>query len=146
MTQQNQADLPEIDSEEFIGEFEEMDLTPLFDQVFMVAISTGPRDKGKYICETICGPFDFYEMVGVVGDVYEREQLHAKAFIPAKQFGVPPQVLNENTTDFIEARYMDIIADGLLDGGVLQTKEYTCKAGFVKDDEPEEEVEAEGDE
>jgi len=121
-----------------VGEFEEMDLTPLYDKTFLVAINTGPMDKGKFICETICGPFDFYEMVENVGCIYESEQLHAKAIIPGSSFGSKPQVLNANTIDYIEARYMDIIADGLLDGGVLQAKKYTCTAGFIKDEVKEE--------
>lgn len=127
-----------------VGEFEEMDLTPLHDQVFMVAISTGSLEKPKFICESLCGPLDFYEMVEAVASVYENEQLHAKALIPSKKFGEKPQVLNPNTIDFIEARHLDIIADGLLDGGVFATKEYTCTAGFIKE-EVKEEVEEDAD-
>jgi 6-pyruvoyl-tetrahydropterin synthase len=127
--------MTEENSEYTVGEFEDMDLSPLHGHTFMVAVSTGPRDKAEFICGTICGPLDFYEMVEAVGTIYEQEQLHAKAFIPSKTFGKKPQVLDENTIDFIEARYLDIIADGLLGGGVLETKNFTCKAGFIVEEE-----------
>ena len=128
-----------------VGEFEEMDLSPLHGKTFLVAVNTGPLSQGKYICETICGPFDFYEMVETVGTIYETQQLHAKALIPEQRFGLPPKVLDENTIDYIEARYMDIVADGLLDGGVLQTKQYTCAAGFIKEDVVKEEADTNAD-
>ena len=119
------------------GEYEEMDLSAIRGKTFIVAISTGPRSEGKFICDSICGPFDFFEMVETVGTVYESQQLHAKAIIPGSEFGEAPLVLNENTIDFIEARYQDIVADGLLDGSVMQAKKYTCAAGFVKTKEEE---------
>jgi len=122
------------------GEFEEMDLTELHDKIFLVAISTGDRNKKKYIPESICGPFNFYEMAEKVGECYTEQQLHAKAMIPSKTFGVGPVILNENTIDFIEARFMDIITDGLLGGEVLDSTEYTCKAGFVSDEEETEDT------
>jgi len=131
--------MEEEENEYTCGEFEEMDLTNLHDQIFLVAISTGDREKNKYIPESICGPFNFYEMVEAVALCYDDQQLHAKAMIPSKTFGMKPQVLNENTIDFIEARAMDIISDGLLDGGVLNSEEYTCRAGFVIEDIEEEE-------
>ena len=126
--------------EYFCGEFEEMNLTTLHDKIFMVAISTGDRNKSMYIPESISGPFNFYEMVEAVANCYVDQQLHAKALITSKTFGVKPEVLNENTIDFIEARHMDIISDGLLDGGVLNSEEYTCSAGFVIEEIEKEEV------
>lgn len=124
----------EENEEYFCGEFEEMDLTSLHKEVFLVAISTGDRTKSKYIPESICGPFNFYEMVEVVANCYIDQQLHAKAMIPSKNFGEKPKILNENTIDFIEARHMDIVSDGLLDGSVLNAEEYTCSAGFIIED------------
>lgn len=115
----------------FVGELEEMDLKALHDQIFMVAINTGSRDEPKFIPESICGPLSFYEMVETVGNLYRQEMLHAKVLIPSKNFGTPPKVLNENTVDFIEARFMDIIADGLLGGEIFNEKQYTCEAGFI---------------
>ncbi len=135
MTEENQEE-----HEYTCGEFEEMDLSGLRDKLFMVAISTGPRNEPKYIPETICGPYDFYEMIETVGAIYKDQQLNAKAFVPSKTFGEPPQVLDENTIDFIEARYEDIAIDGLLDGSVLVSKEYTCTADFIKPEESEEEA------
>lgn len=122
------------------GEFEEMDLSELHDKVFLVACSSGDRNKAKFIPETICGPLNFYEMVETVGMFYQEQQLHAKAMVPNKKLGVPPKVLDENTIDFIEARHMDIIADGLLGGEIFEAKEYTCKAGFCEEETEEEEL------
>lgn len=115
-----------------IGEFEEMDLTEIMDLTFLVAINTGPRDKPSFISESVCGPLNFYEMAETVGLVYEAEQLHAKVIVPSKTFGEKPQVLDEKTVDFIEARHLDIVADGFLGGAIMEHKEYTCKAGFVE--------------
>ena len=127
--------MEEEENEYIGGEFEEMDLTELQDKIFLVACSTGDRNKAKFIPETVCGPFNFYEMVEVVGNFYEEQQLHAKAMIPSTTMGHAPKVLNENTIDFIEARYMDIVADGLLGGDIFDSKEYTCVAGFVEKEE-----------
>lgn len=128
--------MSEEENNEYMGgEFEEMDLTDLHGEIFLVACSTGDRNKAKYIPETICGPFNFYEMVEAVGEFYRQEQLHAKAMIPSKKMGHAPKVLDGNTVDFIEARYMDIVADGLLGGEIFNAKEYTCKAGFVTEEE-----------
>ena len=126
-----------------VGELEEMDLSPIKDKLFMVAVSTGDRDKAKFIAETICGPFDFYEMCETVGGIWESELLHAKAFVPSRKFGEAPMVLNGNTIDYIQSRYMDIVADGLLDGGVMNSTEYTCIAGFIPPEVKEEEAEEE---
>jgi hypothetical protein len=78
-------------------------------------------------------------MVETVGKIYEDQQVHAKAMICSKEFGEPPQVLNENTMDFIEARHEDIIMDGLLGGELTEAKDYTCTAGFIKYENEEEE-------
>lgn len=122
-------------NEYFAGEFEEMDLSELHDKIFLVACSSGDRSKPKYIPETVCGPFNFYEMVETVGGFYTEQQLHAKPMIPSKTMGNAPRILDENTVDFIEARFMDIITDGLLGGEVMESKEFTCKASFITDEE-----------
>lgn len=121
----------------FIGEFETMDLTELYDEIFLVACSTGDRNKPKFIPETIAGPFNFFEMVEAVGEFYRDQQLHAKALIPSKNIGQHPKVLDENTIDYIEANYVDIISDGLLGGELLSIAEYTCKAEFIKEQDNE---------
>jgi hypothetical protein len=134
--------MEEENNEYFAGEFEEMDLSDLHDKIFLVACSSGDRNKPKYIPETISGPFNFYEMIEVVGNFYGEQQLHAKAMVPSKSMGTAPQILDENTIDFIEARYMDLIADDLLGGDIMNAKEFTCKAGFIEEEteETEEEV------
>ena len=131
MTATDPSDTSTEDKEYLGGEFEEMDLSELRDKTFMVTISTGDRNKSKFIPESICGPFDFYKMCEVVANVYIQQQLHAKALIPSQIFGEKPLVLDENTIDFIEARYDDIIADGMLSGELFDGKEFTCKAGFA---------------
>ena len=130
----------EEENEYTCGEFEEMNLTTLHDKIFMVAISTGDRNKSKYIPESISGPFNFYEMIDAVANCYVDQQLHAKVLITSKTFGIKPEVLNENTVDFIEARHEDIMMDGVLGGGVLESESYTCEAGFVIEEIEKEEV------
>jgi hypothetical protein len=126
------TDLEEVvDKEYTMGEFEEMDLTKLHGKTFMVAMNTGGRDKPQFLCSTLCGPFDFYAMIETVGIVYEEQQAHAKVLICSDTFGTPPEILDENTVDFIEARSSEIIMDGVLGGGLMEKKDYTCKAGFI---------------
>jgi hypothetical protein len=134
--------MSEEENNDYIGgEFEEMDLTDLEDEVFLVACNTGDLDKPKFIPESICGPFDFYEMCETVGNWWIDQQIHAKAMIPSKTMGEPPKVLDPNTIDYIEARFEDILAEGLLSGRLLEDKEFTCKAGFIDIEEDEEEGE-----
>lgn len=123
------------ENNDFIGEFEEMDLTELFDKQFMVAISEGDRNKHMFMPSSLCGPFDFFEMVETVANVWIDKQLHAKAIITKKKFGNRPKVLNENTIDYIEAKHQDILMEGLITGDIV--KDYTCKAGFTTDLEPQ---------
>jgi hypothetical protein len=73
-------------------------------------------------------------MVEAVGNIYRIHQTHAKAMITSKVLGERPKILNENTIDFIEAKYQDILMDAFITGDL--DKEYTGKAGF----NPEEEV------
>lgn len=127
--------LPVGDPATFLGEIEEMDLSALQGKMFGVAISTGPRDGKKYMCGTLLAPLDFYEMIEQVGAIYENQQLHAKAFILNKVPGTKMQYLDECTIDYLEARYMDIIADGLLSGALTESKPFTCRAGFLEDEE-----------
>jgi hypothetical protein len=123
-----------------MGEFEEMDLTSLYDGTFMVAMSTGPRSEPQYLCTTLCGPFNFFEMAETVTEVYESQQAHAKVLVCSKTFGEPPKVLDEKTVDFIEARSADIIMDGMLGGDLMEKKEYTCTAGFIMPEQKNEQT------
>lgn len=116
-----------------LGEFEEMDLRELHDKQFMLAINSGPRNEPKFMCSTLCGPFDFYEMCETVGKIFEEQMIHPKVMICEKEFGSAPKVLDENTIDFIEARYQDIVMDAVLGGELFNDKDYTCKAGFIEE-------------
>jgi hypothetical protein len=123
------SDLPVGDPETFVGEFHELDLSEIKDKIFLVALSTGDRMKPKFIPESVVGPLNFFEMIEMVATIHIDQQLHAKAMIPSKKFGVKPQVLDVPTIDYIEAKYAEILMEALLTGEL--EKEYTCKAGFV---------------
>lgn len=130
------SDLPIPDKNTFIGEFEEMDLSSLKDHQYGVAVSLGKRDTIQYACSTLMAPLDFYEMVEAVATIWQEEQAHAKAFILKKDRKSIPEILDECTIDFIEAKYLDILADMLLE----DNKEYTCKANVIEaktNDEPD---------
>jgi hypothetical protein len=136
------SNLPVGNPDTFLGEIEEMDLSELHGQMFGVAVGIGKRDNTKFVCGSLRAPLDFYEMVEYVALCYQNNQQHAKAFILNKQLDKKTQYLDECTIDYIEARSMDIIADGLLSGALTEQKEFTCKAGFFQ--EPEEEAKADG--
>ena len=133
------SNLPVGDPEKFTGELEEMDLSELQGKVYGVAINSGAQDGTKFICSSLCAPLDFYEMLETVGQCWEKEQIHAKVFTLKKQFGERMKYLDACTVDYIEARYMDIIADGLLSGALMENVEYTCRAGFFEEEPKKEE-------
>lgn len=124
------SDLPVANPETFVGEFEDMDLSELKDKTFLVAISTGDPTKAKFIPESVCGPYNFFEMIDVVALVHHEQQLHAKAMIPSKNFGEKPKVLDACTIDYIEAKHLEILTEAMLTGEL--DKVYTCKAGFIE--------------
>jgi hypothetical protein len=136
-TQSTTQQLPVGDPNTFLGEIEEMDLSSLQGKMFGVAISTGPRDGRKFMCSTLMAPLDFYEMIEQVGTIYETQQLHAKAFILSKNPAEKMKYLDECTIDYLEARYMDIIADGMLSGALTNSSIFTCRAGFLENEEDE---------
>jgi hypothetical protein len=127
----NQDDLPVKDSENFVAEFEVMDLSPLKDNQFMVAVGTGKRDSAKILPSTLHGPYDFYEMCQEVGMIWRNDLHHAKVLIVSKDRKVRPKVLDENTTDYIEAHFENIIVDGMLEG-VFEEKQFTCRANLIE--------------
>ena len=45
-----------------------------------------------------------------------------------------PKFLDENTVDYIEAHFEDIVTESMLDGVFDDIKEYTCRAGVVEGD------------
>jgi hypothetical protein len=131
---QSTQQLPVGDPETFLGEVEDMDLSELHGKMFGVAISSGARNAKKFVGSSLLAPLDFYEMLENVGAYYETQQLHAKAFILNKTMGESMKYLDECTIDYIEARYLDIIADGMLSGALSESVPYTCRAGFLEDE------------
>ena len=123
----NIDNLPYNNDPDFIGEVELMALDELHDKQFMVAISTGDRDGYKYISSTLRGPYNFFEMIEEVGDMMATTQDHAKTIITSKNRNEPIQYLSSNTVDYIEAHYIDLGAEVLLED-MPEEKEYTCKA------------------
>lgn len=124
------SNLPVGNPETFLGELEEMDLSPLHGLVFGVGVSNGPRDGTKFVSSTLLAPLDFYEMVEQVDNIYKRYMIHAKVFILNKDPNKKMKFLDECTIDFIEARSADILMDALLSGELDKNKEFTCRAGF----------------
>jgi len=112
---------------DFIGEFENMDLSELKDKQFMVAISNGKRDEYGFLCSSLIGPLSFVQMVDNVQNIFKNEVLHAKAMICGLEFGSHPKFLSENTIDYIEAKGDQIITDETF--GSTDDK-FTCKAGY----------------
>lgn len=140
--------LPAVPAEEekteptFIAEFETMDLRDLKDKQYLVAVSREDRNKGKFVCTTIHGPYDFYEMCEEVGVMAREHQHHAKVYICEKDRKKKARYLDENTTDYIECHFADIVTEGILEGAFDEVKEYTCKANIVEDsgkDDPRQE-------
>lgn len=129
----NNANLPVKQSDDFIGELEVMDLSELKDKTFLVAVSSGDRSKSKFVSTTIRGPYSFAEMCEEVGTMWAEEQHHAKVIIPSRDRKQPIKSLDENTIDYIECHYLDIITESMLEG-LIDDKEYTCRAGITEDD------------
>jgi hypothetical protein len=115
-------------NDNFLAEVEVMDLSPIREKVFMVAVGTGAPDKVKFLCSTIHGPFNFTEMVQEVGEMWTNHQHHAKVIVPSKDSSKPVEILDENTIDYIECHYADIITEEML-GGAFDPKPFTCRAG-----------------
>jgi len=131
-SQTQAAELPVKQGDDFIGEFEVMNLDVLKDKVFGVSVSTGDRNKAKFLSTCLRGPYNFTEMVEEVGAMWRNEQHHAKVIVLEKDRTKPVKFLDENTTDYIEAHYVDIITEAMLDG-IFDEKEYTCRAGLIED-------------
>ncbi len=130
-------DLPVGNPETFLGECEVMDLSAIKDKHFMVAINSGDRVGGKFICETIYGPYDFMEMCDEVSLMWRDSLHHAKVYVCSKDKDLPPQWLDECTCDYIEANHSAIVTEAFL-GGAFDPPEYTCRAGLrdAADEDP----------
>lgn len=137
------SNLPTGDQvENFVGDFEEMDLSELQGKMYGVAVGIGTRDTRMFMCDSLMAPLDFWQMIEAVGMIYTEQQIHAKAFILKQKLDEKAVFLDEFTIDFIEARYMDILAEGMLNDSLDSEKQFTCRAGFIQD-EPEDQVPAE---
>ena len=115
--------------ENFLAEVEVMDLSPLKEKMFLIAVGTGAPDKVKFLCTTVHGPYDFVEMLQEVGDMWHNNQHHAKAILLDKDSTKKVEMLDPNTIDYIECHYVDIITEEML-GGAFD-KKFTCRAGTV---------------
>lgn len=106
--------------EEQVEEFNPLtavvDLTRYYDKQFLVAISTGDRDKGKYLCSTIRGPYSFDEMIDEVGDMNASDQNNGKVYILEKDRKKKATFFDKNTTEYIQFNYQDILMDRMLGG------------------------------
>lgn len=131
MSQIPNMNLPVKSGDDFVGELETMDLTELKDKQYLVAASQGDRNDVKFVCSTIRGPFSFEEMCEVVGGMWKEHNHHAKAIVLQKDIHAKPIYLDENTIDYIEAHFQDIITESMLEGVFDDVKDYTCRAGVV---------------
>ncbi len=126
------SNLPVKTGEDFVAEFEVMDLSELKDKTFIVAASQQDRNKVKVLSSTIHGPYTFEEMCEQVGIMWRQHNHHAKAIVLDKSPNNLVKFLDENTIDYIEANYEDIIVESMLDGVFDEVKEYTCRANIVE--------------
>jgi len=119
------------DNNSFLPQVEVMDLRDLYDKVFITAVSTGPRSDGRLLAKTIHGPYTFEEMVGEVGRMWSEDQNNAKVYILEKDNKAKSAWLDENTIDYMQLHYADIVIERILSN---DDKEYTCKARILSDD------------
>ena len=120
------------EEKEFLAEAEVMNLAPIKDKTYVVAVGTGDPNKVKFLCSTIHGPYNFTEMCQEVGEMWVQHQHHAKVIIIEKDPKAKVMLLDANTIDYIEAHYQDIIFEETL--ATFEDKEFTCVAGTVVDE------------
>jgi len=127
------APIEEVSPEqkEFLAEIEVMDLTPIKDKTYMVAVGTGDPNKVKFLCSTVHGPYNFTEMCQEVGEMWTQHQHHAKVILLEKDSKARVLLLDGNTIDYIECHYIDIIMEETLAG--FEEKEFTCAAGTIEE-------------
>lgn len=125
--------LPVKTGDDFVGELETMDLSELKGKNYLVGVSTGDRSGVTYICSTVRGPYTFEEMCESVGVMWANHQHHAKVVVCNGKPEEALKFLDENTVDYIEAHFQDIITESMLDGVFDDAKEYTCRANVIED-------------
>jgi hypothetical protein len=125
----------ETSQNNFMPLLETMDLSKLYGLTFIVATSTGDRNDGKLLAKTIHGPFSFEEMVNEVGRKWVDSQDNAKVYILEKDHNTKPKWLDQNTTDYIQFKFVDILTERMLAGAfdVDAEKRFTCEANAVAD-------------
>lgn len=126
----------EVEEQEFLAEAAVMDLSSIRNETFCVAVATGALSGKKYLCSTLHGPYNFPEMAQEVGDMWVQHQHHAKVILLDKDPKQPVRVLDENTVDYIEAHYVDIIMEDAL-ASIPEDREFTHVAGVVIQEEPD---------
>lgn len=117
-------------SEDFFPQAENMDLRELYDKVFVVGINSGPQDDGYMIVKSMHGPFTFEEMVGEVGRLWSEETMNSKVYVLEKDHKIKSKWLDSKTTDYIQAKYMDIIVAKLVFSE--NAEDFTCKATMLE--------------
>lgn len=135
--------LPVKAGDDFIGELETMDLSALKAEQYLVAVSSGDRSSVKFVCSTVRGVYSFEEMCEAAGVMWKEHQHHAKVMILQKDQTAAPKFLDENTVDYIEAHFEDIITESMLDGVFDEQKDFTCRAGVVEGDNSDNPLSAE---
>lgn len=120
------------EDKEFIAEFEKMDLSELVDKIFCVAQSQGAREDHAFLCSTLRGPMNFFEMVEDVGTMWSKGSVHSHVLVMQADRDKPQEWLDENTIDYIEAHYADILLESMITGE-LSDEEYTCAAKILSD-------------
>lgn len=130
---------PLTQTEDFCADLMEgtMDFSGILDGQFLVAVSTGDRNKPPLLASTMRGPFEFYEMVEAVGCMYEREQHHAMVYVLTTDFDKSSSFLDEGTIDYLEANWEDMVASGILEAALYDDDAPTIPAGLILSD-PEE--------
>jgi hypothetical protein len=122
--------LPVKKDESFYAPAEKMDFSAIRGCVFAVAVSSGDRDSGKGLMTTLHGPYDFSEMIEVIGELWRDQLLHGKAYILNKDFDKKVRWLDRNTVDYIEQHWEDMIAEIFIDNLFTGDQDFTCQAGI----------------
>jgi hypothetical protein len=125
--------LPITQDEDFCAELVEgtMDFSKIMDKQFIVAVNTGGRNEPKLLASTIRGPYNFYDMVNMVGLMWENHQHHAKVYTLETDPTTPTVFLDAGTIDYIEANYEDIAFYGALEEELCDDDGPTIEAGVI---------------
>lgn len=128
----NNVAKPITQDEDFCAELATgvMDFTKLKDEQFIVAVSTGDRNKPKLLASTIRGPYTFCDMVEEVGRMWEDHTHHAKVFTLSTDQKKPVMFLDAGTIDYIEAYFKDILFNHIIEAELIED-EVIIEAGVI---------------